>query len=304
MKPKIIIIAGPTAVGKTSISVKLAKELNGEIVSADSVQIYKGADIGSAKVTKEEMAGIPHHLLDFLDINRSYSAGDFVLDATKAIDEIIAKNKVPIIVGGTGLYINSLLFPLTSGRERDEDLRIKLLEFKNKNGNRALWEELNKIDPESAKLIHYNQTDRILRAIEIYKTTGKKKSELTKSVESKYDYLYFVLNVDRDLLYSRINQRVDIMINDGLVNEVKGLIEKDGLNENSPLLNGIGYREIYDYLTGKTTLDEAINLVKQHSRNYAKRQLTWFKKAKGALFVEPNFDNILAKSKEFIYGRN
>ena len=304
MKPKIIIIAGPTAVGKTSISVKLAKELNGEIISADSVQIYKGADIGSAKVTKDEMAGVTHHLIDFLDINQGYSAGDFVRDATKAIDEIIAKKKVPIIVGGTGLYINSLLFPLTSGSERDEDLRIKLLEFKNKNGNRALWEELNKIDPESAKLIHYNQTDRILRAIEIYKTMGKKKSELTKSVESKYDYLYFVLNVDRDLLYSRINQRVDIMINDGLVNEVKGLIEKDGLNENSPLLNGIGYREIYDYLTGKTTLDEAINLIKQHSRNYAKRQLTWFKKAKGALFVEPNFDNILAKSKEFIYGRN
>ena len=303
MKEKVIVIAGPTAVGKSGLGVKLAKLFNGEIISADSIQIYKNADIGSAKITPSEQCGINHHLLSFLDVNDSFSAGEFSRLAANVITDITSRGKVPIIVGGTGLYINSLLFPLTSSCPKNEILRKQLLSIKEKEGNIALWNKLDRVDHETAKLLHVNQTDRIIRAIEIYETSGVKKSQLSKTQSSPYDYVYFVLNAERSELYIKINERVDKMMEDGLVSEVQNLINNHHLNETSPLLFGIGYREIFDYLNGKITLNESIELIKTHSRNYAKRQLTWFKKAPGAIMVSiSQTDEIITKTKEFLNG--
>lgn len=301
MKQKIIVIAGPTAVGKSGLAVDIAKRFNGEIISADSVQIYKGADIGSAKIKTSEMQGIPHHLIDIKQINETFSAGDFAKIASKVINDIILRGKLPIIVGGTGLYINALLFPLTASCPPNPELREKLYNIKGSRGNDVLYQMLQKIDPASAETIHPKQTDRIVRAIEIYQTSGIKKSDLVKTTDSKYDYLYFVLNLEREALYDRINQRVDLMINEGFENEVKSLIKNDNLNAKSPLLSAIGYREMFNYINGDTTLNDCIAQIKMHSRNYAKRQITWFKKTPKAIFVNANDEKkIMSQIKEFI----
>lgn len=280
---KIIIIAGPTGVGKTALSIEVAKKYNGEVVSADSIQIYKGLDIGSAKVTKEEADGIVHHLIDIVSPESEYSAGDYAKDAEKAISEIAKKGKIPIVVGGTGMYITSLLFEPGVTCGKDEKYRKELEELGEKYGSPYLHKMLEKVDPESAKLIHENHQTRIIRALEIFHVSGKKKSEQKSSVLPKYDYLLFGLTADREILYDRINKRVDKMLDSGLLSEVQGLINS-GITDKNQCMQGIGYKETYNYLTGKTNKEEFITKLKQESRNYAKRQITYFKKVPGIVW--------------------
>lgn len=280
---KIIIIAGPTGVGKTALSIEVAKKYNGEVVSADSIQIYKGLDIGSAKVTKEEADGIVHHLIDIVSPESEYSAGDYAKDAKKAISEIAKKGKIPIVVGGTGMYITSLLFEPGVTCGKDEKYRKELEELGEKYGSPYLHKMLEKVDPESAKLIHENHQTRIIRALEIFHVSGKKKSEQKSSVLPKYDYLLFGLTADREILYDRINKRVDKMLDSGLLSEVQGLIN-NGITDKNQCMQGIGYKETYNYLTGKTDKEEFITKLKQASRNYAKRQITYFKKVPGIVW--------------------
>lgn len=280
---KIIIIAGPTGVGKTALSIEVAKKYNGEVVSADSIQIYKGLDIGSAKVTKEEADGIVHHLIDIVSPESEYSAGDYAKDAEIAISEIAKKGKIPIVVGGTGMYITSLLFEPGVTCGKDEKYRKELEELGEKYGSPYLHKMLEKVDPESAKLIHENHQTRIIRALEIFHVSGKKKSEQKSSVLPKYDYLLFGLTADREILYDRINKRVDKMLDSGLLSEVQGLINS-GITDKNQCMQGIGYKETYNYLTGKTNKEEFITKLKQASRNYAKRQITYFKKVPGIVW--------------------
>lgn len=280
---KIIIIAGPTGVGKTALSIEVAKKYNGEVVSADSIQIYKGLDIGSAKVTKEEADGIVHHLIDIISPESEYSAGDYAKDAEKAISEIAKKGKIPIVVGGTGMYITSLLFEPGVTCGKDEKYRKELEELGEKYGSPYLHKMLEKVDPESAKLIHENHQTRIIRALEIFHVSGKKKSEQKSSVLPKYDYLLFGLTADREILYDRINKRVDKMLDSCLLSEVQGLINS-GITDKNQCMQGIGYKETYNYLTGKTNKEEFITKLKQASRNYAKRQITYFKKVPGIVW--------------------
>lgn len=292
MKNKLIIITGPTGVGKTKLSIELAKKYNGEIISADSCQVYKGFDIGSAKISKSEMQGVKHYLIDNREPTEEYCAGDFAEDANNAIQEIYKKGKLPIIVGGTGLYINSLLYPLTSEAKRDEQYRNELYELVKTKGKQKLFDLLQEVDPESAKTININQTDRIIRALEIFKLTGKRKSELVKSTDSKYDYLLIVLNRDRAEVYDMINNRVDNMIDVGLVDEVKSLLANN-ISEYAPAMKAIGYREIVAYLKNEIELKDAIEIIKQKSRNYAKRQLTYFKKMNNAKFIDYNDTSVI-----------
>ncbi|MBQ3158147.1 MAG: tRNA (adenosine(37)-N6)-dimethylallyltransferase MiaA [Clostridia bacterium] len=274
---KVVIVVGPTAVGKTALSIELAKKFNGEIISADSVQIYKGLDVGSAKVTSEEADGIIHHMLDIVEPTATYSTGEYASDAKKVIEEIHKKGKIPIMVGGTGLYVNSVLFDLGSTCGRDEEYRASLMQIAKEQGRERLHEMLNDVDPESASLLHVNQLDRIIRALEIYHITGKKKSQNKNSTKANYDYILIGLTDDRDVLYDRINKRVDKMLENGLLEEVDRLI-KQGLTLEHQSMQGLGYKETYSYLTNKCTKEEFIDKLKQNSRNYAKRQFTFFKK--------------------------
>ena len=272
-KEKIIIISGPTAVGKTALSIELAKKFNGEIVNADSIQIYKGLNIGSAKITEEEKEGIKHHLLDFLSPFDIFSTGDYVKEAKKIISDIILRNKTPIIVGGTGMYISSLLFDIGANCGKDEEYREELELFIKENSLDDLYLKLKEIDPESAEKIHPHQKDRIIRALEIFNLTGHKKSEQKNSQTSNYDYLLFGLYDDREIVYSRINNRVDKMIDMGLLEEVQSLINK-GVTLENQCAQAIGYKEPYEYLTGAVCKQEFIEKLKQNTRNYAKRQIT------------------------------
>jgi len=276
-KTKIVIIAGPTAVGKTALSVDLAKKFNGEIISADSIQIYKGLDIGSAKVTNEEKQGVKHYMLDVVSPYDNFSVGDYVQAVKPIIADIASRGKLPIIVGGTGLYISSLLFDIGATGGQDPKNRKKLSEIAKTEGADKLYSMLQEIDPESAEKIHKNQMVRIIRALEIYHLTGKKKSQTKNSTESNYNYLLIGLNDDRELLYDRINKRVDVMLKNGLIEEVKGLISKNITLENQ-CMQAIGYKETYAYVKGEISKDTFIEKLKQNSRNYAKRQITWFKK--------------------------
>jgi len=276
-KTKIVIIAGPTAVGKTALSVDLAKKFNGEIISADSIQIYKGLDIGSAKVTNEEKQGVKHYMLDVVSPYDNFSVGDYVQAVKPIIADIASRGKLPIIVGGTGLYISSLLFDIGATCGQDPKYRKKLSEIAKTEGADKLYSMLQEIDPESAEKIHKNQMVRIIRALEIYHLTGKKKSQTKNSTESNYNYLLIGLNDDRELLYDRINKRVDVMLKNGLIEEVKGLISKNITLENQ-CMQAIGYKETYAYVKGEISKDTFIEKLKQNSRNYAKRQITWFKK--------------------------
>jgi len=276
-KEKIIIVAGPTAVGKTATSIEIANKFNVEIISADSIQIYKGLDIGSAKVTTEEKGNIVHHMLDIVSPFDNFSTGEYVKQVKKIITEIIARGKTPIIVGGTGLYISSLLFDIGVTCGKDQAYRDELEEIIKKDGLHSLYSKLEEIDPESAKVIHPNQKDRIIRALEIFHITGKRKSETKNSQESNYEYLLIGLYDDRKILYDRINIRVDKMINEGLIKEVEDLINK-GITLENQCMQAIGYKETYEFIKGFVTKEEFINKLKQNSRNYAKRQLTWFKK--------------------------
>lgn len=280
---KVIIIAGPTGVGKTSTSIALAKKVNGEIISADSMQIYKDMDIGTAKVKPAEMEGIPHHIIDVINPQDEFTVSDFDRMATKAILEIQEKSKTPIVVGGTGLYINSLIYDMDYNKvDGDEALRNELWKFYEINGEDRLYEMLLKMDPYTK--IDKQNIKRVVRAIEIIKTSGTigKFAEIPKRTEFASEL--FVLYRDRKHLYDIINIRVDSMIKQGLVNEVKSLINM-GLEKDNQSMKAIGYRQIIAYLDGEYNLDTAIELIKRDSRRYAKRQLTWFKRYSEATWL-------------------
>ena len=288
-KPKVMVICGPTASGKTALSIELAKKINGEIISSDSMQIYKDMDIGTAKPSKEEMQGIQHYLLDFVEPSQRYSVAEFKKDAEKAIEEILQKGKKPIIVGGTGLYVDSLIYGIEYQTiEFDEQYRKQLEERVEKEGLETLYNEAKKIDPQAIEKISANDKKRILRILEIYKATGKNKTE--QELESrkngvKYDYKVFAINMDREKLYERINKRVDIMIENGLIEEVEKLLEK--YKEFPTAMQGLGYKEVVEYLQGKVSKEEMIENIKRETRRYAKRQLTWFRKNKQTIWIEP-----------------
>ena len=288
-KPKVIVICGPTASGKTALSIELAKKINGEIISSDSMQIYKYMDIGTAKTTQEEMQGIKHYLLDFVEPSQRYSVAEFKKDAEKTIEEILQKGKTPIIVGGTGLYVDSLIYGIEYQTiEFDEQYRKQLEERVEKEGLETLYNEAKKIDPQAIEKISANDKKRILRILEIYKATGKNKTE--QELESrkngvKYDYKVFAINMDREKLYERINKRVDIMIENGLIEEVEKLLEK--YKEFPTAMQGLGYKEVVEYLQGKVSKEEMIENIKRETRRYAKRQLTWFRKNKQTIWIEP-----------------
>lgn len=282
MKEKLIIITGPTAVGKTSFSIEVAKKFNGEIISGDSMQIYKGLDIGTAKVTLEEMEGIPHHLINIKSPDESYTVSDFQKEASRKIKDITERNRVPIIVGGTGLYIESLLYPVThSGSSKPNiKLREELTAYAKTEGNESLWNRLNKIDPKAAEKIHPNNVQRVIRALEVYYETGKlfsSSQDERKNKEALYDTLILSLNTDRELLYNRINQRVDEMVDQGLIKEVETLWRELGPEVNYQSTKGIGYKELFEYFNENVSLETAIEMIKRNSRRYAKRQLTWFR---------------------------
>lgn len=279
MKKPLIVIAGPTACGKSAAAVELAKIINGEIISADSMQVYRGMDIGTAKITKEEMDGIPHYLIDCLNPDEEFSVAVFQNIAKKAVDEILAKGKMPILVGGTGFYINALVndndFEMT---KRDNSVREKIQSLYEEKGGEYIFEELKKLDPEYAETVHMNNVKKVIRALEYCIETGEKFSDNNKREklrEPAYDLSFFVLYMDRQKLYERIEKRIDIMLSDGLVEEVKGLYPK--YSEDLVSMRGLGYKEIIAYLKGEMTLDEAIAVLKRDTRHFAKRQLTWFR---------------------------
>ncbi|MEK4970311.1 tRNA (adenosine(37)-N6)-dimethylallyltransferase MiaA [Cytobacillus sp. FSL R7-0696] len=277
-KEKIIILIGPTAVGKTKTSIELAKKYNGEIISGDSMQIYKGMDIGTAKITKEETEGISHHLIDIKEPDESFSTAEFQTIVREKITEISSKGKLPIIVGGTGLYIQSVLFDYQfSNAPSDDDFRYHLEKRAKVEGNVCIHKELQVVDPVSAGKIHPNNIRRVIRALEVYHCTGKTMTEWQskQELESVYNAAVIGLTMDRDLLYKRINQRIDMMMDNGLLEEVRGFCDK-GL-QNCQSMQAIGYKEFYPYFDGLITLDEAVDQLKQNSRRYAKRQLTWFR---------------------------
>ena len=287
-KPKVIVICGPTASGKTALGVERAKKINSEIISCDSMQIYKDMNIGTAKPTKEEMQGIKHYLIDIISPNERFSVADYKLEAKKAIKEILNKGKTPIIVGGTGLYLNSLIYEIEYPKiEFDEKYRKELEERVKKEGLKTLYEEATKIDEEATKKISPNDEKRILRILEIYKATGKNKTYQEKESRKKeveYNYLVYGLNWDRQVLYDRINKRVDIMIKDGLIQEVEDILKK--YKEFPTAMQGLGYKEVVEYLKKEITKEEMIEKIKMETRRYAKRQLTWFRANKQIIWLE------------------
>lgn len=286
-KPRVIVICGPTASGKTALSIELAKKVNGEIISSDSMQIYKDMDIGTAKPTKEETQGIKHYLIDFVSPDERYSVANFKKDAKKAIKEIIEKGKTPIVVGGTGLYVDSLIYEIDYNNiEINEQYREQLEEIAKKDGLEKLYERAKLIDPEAVSKISKNDQKRIIRILEIYHATGKTKTEqeAMSRKEPEYDYKVFAINWERDILYERINKRVDIMVEQGLIEEVKNI--KNKYNKFPTAMQGLGYKEVVDYLDGKYSKEEMIEKIKMETRRYAKRQLTWFRKNKQTIWLD------------------
>lgn len=286
-KPKVIVICGPTASGKTSLSISLAKKINGEIVSCDSMQIYKEMDIGSAKPTVEEMQEIKHYLVDFVSPEKRYSVSEYKEDASKAIEEIINKGKTPIIVGGTGLYLNSLIYNIQYNEmEVDLNYRRELEKEAEEYGLEVLYNRAKEIDPEAMEKVSANDKKRITRVLEIYNATVRNKTELEKKSrkEVPYNYLIFGINMERSILYDRINKRVDIMLEQGLIEEVKNLINK---YSNMPTaMQGLGYKEVKEFLDGNISKEEMIEKIKMETRRYAKRQITWFKRIENIIWLD------------------
>lgn len=287
-KEKVIVICGPTASGKTAMSIELAKKINGEIVSCDSMQIYKEMDIGTAKPTCEEMQGIKHYMIDIISPDQRYSVADYKRDAKIAIREILKKGKTPIIVGGTGLYVDSLIYEIEyQDIKFDEEYRKKLEKQAKENGLNTLYEEAKKIDPEAILKISPNDQKRILRILEIYHATGMTKTEQEKKSREKepeFDYKVYALNMPREKLYERINLRVDLMIKQGLIKEVEEIYHK--YSEFPTAMQGLGYKEVVEYLKGNLTKEEMIEKIKQETRRYAKRQMTWFRKNKQTIWLD------------------
>ena len=286
----LIILAGPTAVGKTALSIRLAKTAGAEIISADSMQVYRHMDIGSAKITKEEMAGVPHYLVDVLEPEEEFNVVRFQQMAKEAADKIWAKGKIPLVVGGTGFYIQALLYDIDfTENDGDESYRRKLEQkASDEQGACELYEMLKTADPGSAREIHPHNIKRVIRALEFYHQTGRKISEHNETQrrkESPYNYAYFVLTDDRGRLYERIDRRVDLMMEQGLLGEVRRLKER-GVRRDSTAMQGLGYKELYAYLDGEYPLDEAVRIIKRDTRHFAKRQLTWFKREKDVIWAD------------------
>jgi len=306
MKTKVICIGGPTGVGKTALAIELANKFNGEIISCDSIAIYKELDIGSAKPTREEQQLAKHYMIDIIEPYKEFSVAEYCGLAEKYIKDIASRGKLPIIVGGTGLYMKCLLFDMSlGGSEKLNNIREKYKKFIAENGNEKLFQYLEQIDPQSAKEIHPNDTKKVIRAIEIFEATGKPKSTYKTETESKYDYYLIYLNTDRKVLYQRIDKRVDKMFELGLEDEVKNLVKNRNLTRENQSMQAIGYKEFFDYFDGKIDHTQLVELIKQNSRHYAKRQLTWFKKMPNAQqFDYENKDTIIDKVKMFLEGDN
>lgn len=304
MKTKVICIGGPTGVGKTALAIELANKFNGEIISCDSIAIYKELDIGSAKPTREEQQLAKHYMIDIIEPYKEFSVAEYCGLAEKYIKDIASRGKLPIIVGGTGLYMKCLLFDMSlGGSEKSNNIREKFKKFIAENGNEKLFQYLEQIDPQSAKEIHPNDTKKVIRAIEIFEATGKPKSTYKTETESKYDYFLIYLNTDRKVLYQRIDKRVDKMFELGLEDEVKNLVKNRNLTRENQSMQAIGYKEFFDYFDGKIDHTQLVELIKQNSRHYAKRQLTWFKKMPNAQqFDYENKDTIIDKVKMFLEG--
>ena len=288
-KKPMIILSGPTAVGKTALSIALAKKVNGSIISADSMQVYKYMDIGSAKITKEEMDGVKHYLVDVLMPEEEFHIVRFQQMAKEALNEIYSEGKIPIIVGGTGFYIQSLIYDIDfENQDADEAYRKELEDFAKTHGNDVLHERLKEVDPVSYETIHANNVKRVIRALEFYHLTGtpiSQHNENERQKESPYNFAYFVLTDDRETIYSRIDKRVDIMMEHGLLDEVKRLKEM-GYHKKMVSMQGLGYKEILDYLDGVYSLEEAVYIIKRETRHFAKRQLTWFRREREICWMD------------------
>ena len=289
MNKPLIILTGPTAVGKTKASIGLAKALNGEIISADSMQVYKHMDIGSAKIRPDEMEGIPHYLVDELEPDEEFHVVRFQEMAKKALEEIYAKNKIPIVVGGTGFYIQALLYDIDFTESNEDSVyRQELEKIAREKGAEYLHDMLRMVDPKSAEMIHANNVKRVIRALEFQKQTGQKISEHNEKERAKtspYEFCYFVLNDDRNRLYERINLRIDKMLEEGLVSEVQSLKAK-GYTKDMVSMQGLGYKEILDYLNGECSLEDAVYILKRDTRHFAKRQLTWFRRESDVIWID------------------
>ncbi len=288
-KKPLVILTGPTAVGKTALSIKLASEIGGEIISADSMQVYRQMDIGSAKIKPEEMGGIPHHLIDILEPEEEFNVCLFEKLALEAMKQIYERGHIPVVVGGTGFYIQALLYQIDfTEEETDTAYRDKLWQLGEEKGNHYLHELLRKVDPESAEEIHENNRKRVIRALEFYENCGKPISTHNKEQRQKtsaYNSCYFVLTDDRKKLYERIESRVDQMLSKGLVDEVRTLKER-GCNASMVSMQGLGYKEILEYLDGRCSLLEAVEKIKKETRHFAKRQLTWFRREKDVIWID------------------
>ena len=287
MKQPLIIITGPTAVGKTEASIQLAKKLNGEIISADSMQVYKTMDIGTAKITKEEMMGVPHHLIDILSPEQDFNVYTFQQLAMAAVEDICSRGKIPILVGGTGFYIQALLYGI-SFKEETTSSRSEFEKILEEKGNIFLHNMLKEIDPVSADIIHPNNAKRVIRALEFYQENGEpisKHNEIERQKESQFQSVYFVLNMPREQLYERINLRIDQMLDAGLIKEVTALKES-GIKREMTSMQGIGYKEVLDYLDGETTYEDMVYLLKRDTRHFAKRQITWFKRERDVIWID------------------
>lgn len=305
-KRKLVVLTGPTAVGKTKLSIELAKRIGGEIISADSCQVYKHMDIGSAKIRPEEMEGIPHFLVDELEPSEEFNVVVFQQKTKQYMEEIYERGHIPILVGGTGFYIQAVLFDIHFSKEDDNHQIRKTLEsLASEKGAEYMHEELRKIDPASADAIHANNVKRVIRALEYYKLTGRKISEHNEEQrqnESPYDFSYFVLNDHRELLYKRIDKRVEEMVLEGLVEEVRKL-KALGYDRSFISMQALGYKEIFSFLEGEISLEEAIYIIKRDTRHFAKRQITWFKREKEVIWVnKPEFDYDNNKILDFMYG--
>ena len=287
-KKPLVILSGATAVGKTGLSLDLARRIGGSIISADSMQVYRGMDIGTAKILPSEMQGIEHYLIDELDPEEEFNVYEFQKRANRYIDEILSREKIPILVGGTGFYIQAVLYAVEFSEEpADRSYREELERIGAEQGAEHLHQMLQQIDPEAARQIHVNNQKRVIRALEFYHDTGtqiSRHNEEQRSRDSQYNYAYFVLNRDRSVIYERINQRVDQMVQQGLVEEVRGLLDK-GVSPDCVSIQGLGYKEIVRYLKGELTLEEACAFLKQSTRHFAKRQLTWFRRERDVIWM-------------------
>lgn len=293
---KSLVICGATATGKTALAVECAKKLNSEVISADSQLIYRGLNIGTAKPTVEDMCGVKHHMIDIIDPRETFSVSDYERMASPILDRIVRENKTPIICGGTGFYINSLLFDFSYGNvAASESIRKKYDKILSDKGKEFVFEILKEVDPETASKLHPNDVKRVIRALEIYEGGGKKKSEINDGLRIKREYLAVAIDYPRDLLYERINRRVDMMFETGLVEEVKGLLEQ-GIDEKCQCMQAIGYKEVISCLNNGDLQSTMCDIIKQNTRRYAKRQITFFKKMPNLIWLKPEeatADNVL-----------